>query len=365
VPDAFVQALQTAGRALAEHFNQHPLALGPLLNFHFELQRFHKPRGGLERPLAVRRADPAGRASGVEGTMLAAESAADGSAALCVRNVAPAVLPAPRFKALHSVTLFSATLARRLRDPVAGPAREHGLDRRAAGLCRRAPERARGRRRLDALAHRSRSLQRLVGVIARQFDAHPGNYLAFFSSFDYLDKAADLLAAVRPDMPQWRQDAAHGRRSARQRLPGRFRPKARASALRCWAACLPKAWTCRAAADRRFIATLGLPPVSPVTQDHMQARLDSCSAPAMGTPTWCPACSGGAGGRPRAAHARGPGLAVAAGRPLPPRRGRSRCCRRGGTRGPLGPPGSHRLRGPAIGREQMPTTDGFSGTGWR
>ena len=32
-------------------------------------------------------------------------------AALCVRNVAPAVFLRRRFEALHSVTLFSATLA--------------------------------------------------------------------------------------------------------------------------------------------------------------------------------------------------------------------------------------------------------------
>ncbi len=42
VPDAFVQALQAAAGALTEHFNQHPLNVGSLLNFHFELRRFQK-----------------------------------------------------------------------------------------------------------------------------------------------------------------------------------------------------------------------------------------------------------------------------------------------------------------------------------
>ena len=41
-PDSYVQALQTAAGALSDHFNQHPLTVGPLLNFHFELQRFLK-----------------------------------------------------------------------------------------------------------------------------------------------------------------------------------------------------------------------------------------------------------------------------------------------------------------------------------
>ena len=35
-------------------------------------------------------------------------------------------------------------------------------------------------------------------MIARQFDEHPGNYLAFFSSFDYLEKAAVVLASAAP-----------------------------------------------------------------------------------------------------------------------------------------------------------------------
>ena len=61
---------------------------------------------------------------------------------------------------------------------------------------------------------RGRSLQLLVAVITRQFDAHPGNYLAFFSSFNYLDQAADRPALRRPDIAQWRQD----RRAAR--VPG-------------------------------------------------------------------------------------------------------------------------------------------------
>jgi DNA excision repair protein ERCC-2 len=107
------------------------------------------------------------------------------------------LLPAPRFKALHSITLFSATLSPPayavqllglpentawIDVPPAFPA-EHLSVRVADGLSTR-------------YAHRDRSLQRLVDVIARQFDEHPGNYLAFFSSFDYLDKAAGLLAEL-------------------------------------------------------------------------------------------------------------------------------------------------------------------------
>ena len=60
-------------------------------------------------------------------------------------------------------------------------------------------------------AGRGRSLQPLVAVITRQLGAHPGNYSAFVSSFNYLEQAADRLALLRPDIAQWRQD----RRAAR------------------------------------------------------------------------------------------------------------------------------------------------------
>lgn len=38
-----LKALQAAVGALSEHFHQHPLKVGSLLNFHFQLQRFMKP----------------------------------------------------------------------------------------------------------------------------------------------------------------------------------------------------------------------------------------------------------------------------------------------------------------------------------
>ncbi|MGI4855458.1 MAG: helicase C-terminal domain-containing protein, partial [Janthinobacterium lividum] len=48
---------------------------------------------------------------------------------------------------------------------------------------------------------RDRSLRPLVDVIARQYRARPGNYLSFFSSYDYLQRAIALLRACHPDIP--------------------------------------------------------------------------------------------------------------------------------------------------------------------
>lgn len=53
--------------------------------------------------------------------------------------------------------------------------------------------------------HRQASLGPIVELIARQFAERGGNYLAFFSSFDYLQQVAQLLAERYPHIPQWVQ----------------------------------------------------------------------------------------------------------------------------------------------------------------
>ena len=287
-PDAFVQALQTAAGAMAEHFNQHPLNVGPLLNFHFELQRFLKLVEALSDhslfdvetvPGNTRDADAGDDDAPAEGH----------DAVLGVRNVAPCCFLRQRFKALHSVTLFSATLSPPeyatqllgLPDntawidvPSAFPA-EHLCVQVADGISTR-------------FAHRDRSLPRVVAVIAAQFDQAPGNYLAFFSSFDYLDKAADRLALLRPDIPQWRQERRMSA-PARADFLSRFRPRGQGIGFAVLGGVfaegvdLPGSQLIGA-----FIATLGLPPVS-VTQDHLQQRLDKLFGPGQGYADLVPA----------------------------------------------------------------------------
>ena len=256
-PDEWAQALLAAAGALAEHFHQHPLQLGTLLQFHFTLQRFTR----LVDALSDHSLFELHRVEGAAGSRIA------------VRNVAPACFLRQRFAALQSTTLFSATLAppdhaQRLLGlpedtawidvPPAFPP-EHLQVRVAQGLSTR-------------YAHRSRSLQQLVRVLARQFEDHPGNYLAFFSSFEYLDQAADLLALQWPDIPQWRQDRRMSS-DARQDFLARFQPQGQGIAFAVLGGVfaegvdLPGRQLIGA-----FIATLGLPPVSP-QQEQMSARL--------------------------------------------------------------------------------------------
>jgi Rad3-related DNA helicase len=272
VPDAFVQALQAAAGVLSEHFNLHPLDVGSLLKFHFELRRFVKLVEALSDHSLFDVQTFLGAGGDVDTDGSGVQEARD--AALCVRNVAPACFLRPRLQTLQSITLFSATLsppeyAIRLLGlpentawidvPPAFPA-EHLTVRVAHEISTR-------------YAHRDHSLQRLLAVIARQVDEHPGNYLAFFSSFAYLKSAAALLAERRPDIPQWRQEPRMTS-EAREEFLARFRPGGQGVGFAVLGGVfaegvdLPGSLLIGA-----FIATLGLPPVS-VTQDHIQARLD-------------------------------------------------------------------------------------------
>jgi DNA excision repair protein ERCC-2 len=102
--------------------------------------------------------------------------------------------------------LFSATLApaahyvRTLGLPAATPALDvagpYGAEHLAVRIARHVSTRWRDR---------GRSLVPIADLIGAQFAARPGNYLAFFSSFDYLAQAARVFAARHPGVPQWCQ----------------------------------------------------------------------------------------------------------------------------------------------------------------
>jgi DNA excision repair protein ERCC-2 len=292
VPDSFTQALQTAAAALSEHFQRQPLAVGALLDFQFELQRFLRLVEALsDHALFDLQAGTGHAAQAPDAVNAGSPSDTSDTADIVfgVRNVAPACFLRQRFKALHSVSLFSATLsppdhAIRLLGlpentawidvPPAFPA-AHLQVRVATGLSTR-------------YADRPRSLRPLVDIMVRQFEAHPGNYLAFFSSFEYLEQAAARLASLRPHLPQWRQSRAMGV-AARQDFLARFTPQGQGIGFAVLGGVfaegvdLPGSLLIGA-----FIATLGLPPVSAL-QDQIQARLDQLFGAGQGDADLVPA----------------------------------------------------------------------------
>jgi Rad3-related DNA helicase len=60
---------------------------------------------------------------------------------------------------------------------------------------------------------RSATLDVLVDAMAAQFADEPGNYLAFFSSFDYLEAALTRLQERYPALPVWAQARQMGEAS--------------------------------------------------------------------------------------------------------------------------------------------------------
>ena len=274
IPDELADALGALVVALGDHLQGHPLATGALLELHFDvlkLQRLvdrfgpHSVFDVQRLPVDPARAVPAGQVD-FEG---------EGIDACCsIRNIVPGAFVQGRFKDCHTVTLFSATLGSQSyqRDLLGLPEDTGWIDVPPAfapeHLCVRVAHQVSTR-----FPHREASLDAVVDVLARQFQQHPGNYLAFFSSFDYLGLASGRLAVMHPDVPQWCQSRAMDDASRRFFLQS-FRPDGQGVAFAVLGGAfaegvdLPGTRLVGA-----FIATLGLPPLSPV-QAQFKSRLD-------------------------------------------------------------------------------------------
>lgn len=129
-----------------------------------------------------------------------------GRARLALLNLVPADFLKPRFASAHSCILFSATLkppeyhqdllglAENTRwQEVASPFSGRQLQVHiASGISTR-------------FQHRSASVAPIVALLAQHYHARPGNYLAFFSSFAYLNAVYERFIEAAPDIPGWRQ----------------------------------------------------------------------------------------------------------------------------------------------------------------
>lgn len=277
LPTEVEDTLAFTARALAEHLQRHPLVVGPLLELHFELQRFVRlldTLGDASLLVVERGAAEADPGLAPEPAEPQPPPRQPGGLRLSIRCVVPARHLRPRWKAWQGSVLFSATLSPPdyLLQMLGLPedsvwhqvppvfAADHLQVRVARGLSTR-------------FADRGRTLDRLTGILARQHDELPGNYLAFFSSFDYLDRVADRLQGLRPDIPQWRQERRMTP-AARDAFLARFQPDGQGigfavlGGLFSEGVDLPGTRLIGA-----FIATLGLPPVSP-WQSAVQARME-------------------------------------------------------------------------------------------
>ncbi|WP_311970247.1 ATP-dependent DNA helicase [Pseudomonas baltica] len=126
---------------------------------------------------------------------------------LCLRNAVPARLLGPRLAATRSCVLFSATLSPRhyFADLLGMPADYAWLDVQSPFAAEQLEVQL-AAHISTRYSHRQASLVPIAELIARQFAQRPGNYLAFFSSFDYLQQVAALVAERYPQLALWLQE---------------------------------------------------------------------------------------------------------------------------------------------------------------
>nr|WP_272885188.1 ATP-dependent DNA helicase [Stutzerimonas kunmingensis] len=201
---------------------------------------------------------------------------------LCLRNVVPAPFLAPRLEQARSTVLFSATL---------NPRRFHadmlGLPTGSAWIEVESPFQADQLRVCLAehvstrYQHRQASLGAVVELIAQQYRERAGNYLAFFSSFDYLQQVTALLREQYPDVPFWEQTRGM-QEAARSAFLDRFTEHSKGVGFAVLGGAFAEGIDLPG--NRligAFIATLGLPQVNPVNE-QFKARLEQLFGRGLG-----------------------------------------------------------------------------------
>jgi DNA excision repair protein ERCC-2 len=185
------------------------------------------------------------------------------SAAVRIQNLIPAPFLRPRFAVARSVTLFSATLnpPRYYTDMLGLPEDTAAIDVESPF----SPDQLEVKvvsRISTRYADRQRSAAPIARLIAEQFTKEAGNYLAFFSSFDYLELVAAEFARRNPQIPAWTQ--ARGMdESARKQFLDRFVPAGAGIGFAVLGGSFGEGIDLRG--DRligAFVATLGLPQVN-------------------------------------------------------------------------------------------------------
>ena len=255
LPDKLLAALQALVSAITELLVESTTPLAP------DLQRFY-----FDALQWTRLAESFGPHS-----LCDLEQSGRSGSTVSIRNIVPAHYLAPRFALSHSTTLFSATLSpwNYYSDALGMPASTGWIDVaspfQASQLAVHVIDRISTR-----YQDRAASLAPIVDLMARQYGDAPGNYLAFFSSYDYLEQVAALFAERHPAIPVWLQ-ARRMNESERAGFLDRFCVDSRGIGFAVLGGAfgegidLPGARLIGA-----FVATLGLPQMNPLNE---QVRL--------------------------------------------------------------------------------------------
>ncbi|MDO6441800.1 ATP-dependent DNA helicase [Marinobacter sp. 2_MG-2023] len=184
-----------------------------------------------------------------------------GRASLAIQNLVPADFLRDRFQAAASVLLFSATLSPGVyyRDLLGLPEDSRftslpspfSADQLRVKFTPKISTRQ---------AHREASVAPIAALIAEQYKARPGHYLAFFSSFKYLNEVSEALGASAPEVPQRSQHSGMSPQQRREFLAG-FREESGSVAFAVLGGVFSEGIDLPG--DQligAFVATLGLPP---------------------------------------------------------------------------------------------------------
>ncbi len=257
VPEALSNALQGLVSTLTEHFAKAAAAPPP------DLQRFY-----FDALYFSRLCDSLGPHSVFDVTQIEKDPGLSLTSVLTLRNVVPGPFLKARFAAAPACVLFSATLTpyRFYRDTLGLPETTQWIDVDSpfdpAQLQVQIEPRISTRFR-----DRHASLSPIAELIAHQYDAQPGNYLAFFSSFEYLQAVLRRLSSRNPDIPIWEQ-LPRMPPQEREAFLARFTSQSRGVGFAVLGGAfaegidLPNERLIGA-----FVATLGLPPVNAVNAE--------------------------------------------------------------------------------------------------
>jgi Rad3-related DNA helicase len=193
-PEKLLMALSSCTASIGDYLNDHPQGLdSSLQGFYFDMLQFSRVAELFDEHFLfdiskrdLERKRPLSQ--------------------LCLRNVVPARFIGPRLTAARSTVLFSATLSPRhyYADLLGTPANTVCIDVESPFQAEQLQVQIVSRIS-TRFTHRQASVAPIVELIATQFGQRPGNYLAFFSSFDYLQQVAQSLAEQHPQIKLWAQ----------------------------------------------------------------------------------------------------------------------------------------------------------------
>ncbi|NVF16551.1 ATP-dependent DNA helicase [Vreelandella maris] len=259
LPDKLVAAAQQVGSAITDYLGEYPeqtsLELQELL---FEALAF------------CRLAERFG-----EHSLCDITRHGRGRAVLGLRNLIPADFLAARFNTAHSVVLFSATLnpAHYYRDLLGLP--ENTPWREVVSPFSACQLEVRIRSDISTrFRDREASIEPMVATIAQQYQRKPGHYLAFFSSFAYLEAVLNHFREAHPGVPVFSQTRGMPE-AAREAFLARFTPGGKGIGFAVLGGAFAEGIDLPG--DRligAFIATLGLPPFNDFNE-ALKARLNA------------------------------------------------------------------------------------------